>query len=112
MKMVEQQSIFLLDVCALIRFASELGFVVTGGELYRTVEQQKIYVRNGRSKTFNSYHLKRLAIDLNFFEAGKLIYDKKKLQVLGDYWTSLDPKNQWGGNWESFKDVPHFERRV
>jgi hypothetical protein len=24
----------------------------------------------------------------------------------------LNSKNSWGGNWKSFKDIPHFERRV
>jgi hypothetical protein len=31
---------------------------------------------------------------------------------VGDHWESLDPKNSRGGNWKSFKDLPHFERRV
>ena len=28
------------------------------------------------------------------------------------FWESLNQKNSWGGNWASFKDVPHFERRT
>ena len=39
-------------------------------------------------------------------------YDVKALRPFGDYWESLNPKNSWGGSWASFKDVPHFERRV
>ena len=58
----------------------------------------------------NSIHLKRCAIDLNFFKDGKLTYDIPTLKPVGDYWESLHPKNQWGGNWKSFKDVPHFQR--
>jgi peptidoglycan L-alanyl-D-glutamate endopeptidase CwlK len=58
----------------------------------------------------NSLHLKRCAIDLNFFKDGKLIYDIKQLQIVGNYWESLHEKNEWGGNWKSFKDVPHFQR--
>lgn len=112
MSMVQEQAAFLLDAGRLIAKATEWGWTVTGGELYRTAEQQQIYVRTGRSKTMNSNHLKRLAIDLNFFRDGKLIYDRVQLQALGAYWESLDPKNSWGGNWATFKDVPHFERRV
>jgi peptidoglycan L-alanyl-D-glutamate endopeptidase CwlK len=112
MKLVQEQQLFLLDACRLIAFATKQGFVITGGELYRTTEQQEIYVKTGRSKTMNSNHLKRCAIDLNFFKEGKLVYDKKVLQPIGDYWESLNKKNSWGGNWNSFKDVPHFERRV
>ena len=110
MSLVKEQAAFLLDVAKLINFATEQGFVVTGGELSRTAEQQQIYMKTGRSKTMNSLHLKRCAIDLNFFKDGKLTYDIKQLQVIGNYWESLNEKNEWGGNWKSFKDVPHFQR--
>ncbi len=112
MSLVAEQAAFLQDVCFLIRKATELGFVVTGGELYRTAEQQEIYLKTGRSKTMKSNHLRRCAIDLNFFRDGKLTYDVNALQPIGAYWESLSPKNSWGGNWNSFKDVPHFERRA
>ncbi|SAL06494.1 lysozyme [Caballeronia calidae] len=116
MTLVEQQSTFLLHVAELIRKASELGLKASGGELYRTPEQQILHVKNGRSKTMSSQHLKRLAIDLNFFKPvanGKfeLTYDIDELRPLGQYWESLDPANRWGGSWSSFKDTPHFERR-
>ena len=110
MSLVKEQAAFLLDVVKLINFATEQGFVVTGGELFRTAEQQQIYMKTGRSKTMNSLHLKRCAIDLNFFKDGKLCYDIPALTPVGEYWQSLSPKNQWGGFWKSFKDVPHFER--
>lgn len=112
MSLVAEQAQFLMDVCKLVVFATKQGFVVTGGELFRTPEQQEIYLKTGRSKTMNSYHLKRCAVDLNFFKEGKLIYDIKALAPVGAYWESLSKKNSWGGNWNSFKDVPHFERRV
>lgn len=112
MSAVREQAAFMLDVCKLIEFATAQGFTVTGGELFRTAEQQAIYVKTGRSKTMNSIHLKRCAIDLNFFKDGKLTYDVATLKPIGDFWESLDPKNNWGGNWKSFKDVPHFERKV
>lgn len=112
MSLVQEQQLFLLDAVRLIAYATKLGFCVTGGELYRTTEQQEIYVKTGRSKTMDSKHLKRCAIDLNFFKYGKLVYDKTLLQPVGDYWESLNKKNSWGGNWNNFKDVPHFERRV
>jgi hypothetical protein len=108
---VREQAMFMQDVCKLIAYATSQGFFVTGGELFRPLEMQEIYIKTGRSKTMNSMHLKRAAIDLNFFRDGKLIYDREVLRPIGTFWESLDPKNQWGGNWKSFKDVPHFERR-
>ena len=112
MSVVAEQAAFLLDVAKLINKATELGFTVTGGELFRTAEQQQIYVKTGRSKTMNSNHLKRCAIDLNFFKDGKLCYDIALLTPVGQFWESLNPKNSAGMFWKSFKDVPHFERRV
>lgn len=112
MSLVNEQAQFLLDVCKLIKFCSETGFIVTGGELYRTVEQQEIYVKTGRSKTMNSNHLKRCAIDLNFFKNGKLTWNKTEIAPVGKFWESLNEKNRWGGNFKTLVDVPHFERNV
>ena len=36
MSLVREQAVFLLHVSELIRKASELGFLASGGELYRT----------------------------------------------------------------------------
>ena len=69
-------------------------------------------VDTGKSKTLNSNHIKRLAVDFNFFINGKLVYDKHKLAELGKFWESLNTKNIWGGNFKSFTDTPHFERNV
>jgi predicted chitinase len=116
MSLVREQHTFLLHVAELIRKAAELGFVASGGELYRTADQQAIYIKAGRSKTLDSQHLKRLAIDLNFFRAAPdgrlaLTYDVEALRPLGEFWEGLDPANRWGGHWNNFKDTPHFERR-
>ena len=110
MSNVSEQAAFLLDVAKLINKATELGFVVTAGELARTADQQAIYVKTGRSQTMNSLHLQRRAIDLNFFVDGKLCYDKKVLAPLGAFWESLDPLNSWGGNGVKLVDTPHFSR--
>lgn len=109
MSLSDRQWIFLQDVSKLIQKAQELNIKMTGGELYRTMYQQKKYIKDGKSKTLKSKHLSRLAIDFNFFIDGKLTYDKDAVQELGDYWESLRPTNQWGGNWKSFQDVPHFQ---
>lgn len=114
--LVREQSVFMQQVGDLLRKADAAGFSVAGGELYRTPEQQALYIQNGRSATMSSQHLKRLAIDLNFFrEAGdgsaQLVSDTETLRPLGQYWEGLDPANVWGGNWGNFKDLAHFERR-
>lgn len=116
MSLVKEQDIFLQHVSQLINKAGELGLTISAGELFRSPEQQEIYINTGRSRTLNSQHLKRLAIDLNFFVCDstnklKLTYEHEAIRQLGAFWESLDKANRWGGNWNSFKDTPHFERR-
>ena len=101
---------FLLDVSKLITKIQELGFTATGGELFRTTEQQQIYMDTGRSKTMKSMHLLRLAIDLNIFKNDQMVGDVNVLKPIGDYWQSLNPKNKWGGYFLNFIDSPHFQR--
>ena len=110
MNLSDEQSKFLLDACKLIQYATEQGWTVTAGEMYRTPEQQKVYVKTGRSQTMNSLHLTRRAVDFNFFRDGKLCYDKNVLAGLGAYWESLHPLNSWGGNGKKLVDTPHFSR--
>ena len=111
MSLVQTQAEFLLHMGELVRRATEMGFVVTAGELYRTPEQQEIYVKTGRSQTMNSLHLQRLAVDLNFFKDNKLV-GKAELVPLGAFWESLHPMNSWGGNGKKLVDTPHFSRGV
>ena len=107
MSKVTEQWQFLQDVTKLIEYIRDSDLLATGGELYRTVEQQAIYVKQRLSKTMNSKHLERLAIDLNFVKDGKIIVCPSHV---GKYWESLNVKNEWGGSWKSFKDSGHFQR--
>ena len=108
MTLGQHQQAFARDLVSLLAFAFGLGYEVRIGELQRPVEMQELYVKTGRSKTMNSMHLKKCAIDAHFFRDGVLCYPKE----IGDYWESLNPLNQWGGNWKSFKDDPQMERSV
>lgn len=112
MKLSEYQRIFTKNIGCLIECAYNNDIELTFGDAYRPVELQEIYFAKGLTKTMNSKHLKRLAVDFNFFINGKLTYDKHQLAVLGEYWESLHPKNRWGGNFKSFTDTPHFEMNI
>lgn len=119
MSLVAEQAKFLLDVCTLIQWCTAQGWTVTGGELLRPVEMQEIYVKSGRSKTMHSKHIKKLAIDLNFFKNNEYICTVEDLSTIGHKWEELDNKNRWGGNFDkdwstkdNFKDAPHFERSI
>lgn len=113
----KEQFIFLKNSLLLMDYAIKLGFILTYGEVSRTIEQQTIYFKSGKSKTMDSNHLRKMAIDLNFIKNGKLITDPEILLPIGKYWMSLHPKNRWGGDWnkngsvkdENWHDCPHFE---
>lgn len=115
MKLSDHQWEFLKDVAKLIVFANQHEYKLTGGELYRPFEMQKLYFENGKSKTMESNHLQRLAIDLNIFFNGRYLNqnsDFKQIEFLGDYWESLNKKNRWGGHFSNLVDTPHFERNI
>lgn len=126
MTLSQKQKIFTNNIALLIQKASSLGFSLTFGEVYRTVEQQKIYYDSGRSKTMDSRHLQRLAVDFNIFFGDSLLFlvpenyptDIETARPLGEYWESLNPDNVWGGDWnrngildETFRDPYHFEMK-
>jgi len=126
MSLSDEQWEFLQDVSELIRWAKANNFKLTGGELYRTQDQQKLYYygkrivvhKDGvlsciddkkRSKTLRSRHTERLAIDLNVFVNGRLAWEPEDLKSIGEFWKSLNPQNVWGGDWGW--DAGHFERK-
>jgi hypothetical protein len=115
MGLISEQSAFLEDACLLIGYARLNRFIVTGGELERTKEQQDIYVKEGKSKTNDSKHLVRCAIDLNFYKLVNseyvIVLDRDALTHIGKYWENLNPKNR-AGMFFNFVDTRHFERNV
>ena len=108
MTLGEHQEHFSRDVVKLMTKALELGYEIRMGECQRSEEQQRLYIKQGKSTTMNSMHIKKCAIGLHFTKNGELMYPSE----LGDYWESLDPINKWGGHWKSFVDKPHFQRTV
>ena len=125
MSLVAKQWQFMKDLKKLIDYIEKQGWIVTGGELWRHPHMQEYYVKTGRSKTMHSQHLKRLAIDLNFFRPAKegekptvviegapyvLTWRAEEIEPFGQFWESLSTSNRWGGHFKTFKDVPHFEK--
>lgn len=108
MTLGQHQEAFSRDFVALLQFAFQKGYEVRIGEAQRPTEMQQLYVKQGRSKTMNSMHLKKCAVDLFFTKNGQLVYPEE----LGRYWESLNSLNQAGMFWKSFKDGPHYQRTV
>lgn len=115
MSLVEEQAAFLKDIRKLLDFADEQAFVVTGGELERTIETQAGYVRMGLEKSMDSPHLRKCAMVLNFFrktadERYELIQTAEALERVGKFWEDLDPRNRWGGRQGKTIDALRFYR--
>lgn len=107
--LLQAQQGFTLNLAKLIFYAYENGFTITCGELYRPQFTQEYYYSKGLSRTKNSKHLQRLAVDLNIFKNGKLLMKGEDIKVLGDYWKSLSVLNRWGGDFKKLADYGHFE---
>lgn len=92
---------------------SPYDFMVVEG--LRTIETQKKYVAQGKSKTMNSYHLTGHAVDLAPLENGSIDWNNKKGQfdevarAMKKAAAELGIKIEWGGDWKSFVDKPHFQ---
>lgn len=101
------------DLVSVVKHAierSEVDFMVTEG--LRTKERQKELVAAGASKTMNSRHITGHAVDLAAYVNGIRwdwpLYEKiAKAMKQAAY--ELNIKIEWGGDWKSFKDGPHFQ---
>lgn len=95
---------------------SDLDPVVTCGP--RSVAEQKRLVAIGASKTMNSRHIPgkdglAKAIDVAFIFGPDLRWDwplyKNFADVMKKAAKELGLVIEWGGDWRSFKDGPHFQ---
>lgn len=93
------------------------GFIITCG--MRTLAEQKKLVAAGASKTMKSRHLPGKgnglshAVDFAVTLEGKIRWDwplysalAKKVKAAA---VSENVPIEWGGDWKSFKDGPHFQ---
>lgn len=85
MTLGEKQRKFTLMVSDLINWAYQNGFELTFGDAW---------AKSGHSK--NSFHYKRLAVDLNLFKDGQYLTNTEDHKPLGFYWKSLG--GTWGGD--------------
>jgi len=87
MTLRQKQSRFVRMVGLLILYAYELGYELTVGDAW---------AHDGHKD--NSFHYKRLAIDLNLFRDGKYLQTTGDHLELGRFWESLG--GTWGGRWD------------
>lgn len=92
--------------------AAGARFQVTEG--CRTAERQQTLFAAGKSKTLKSRHLTGHAVDLvAVHEDGTVTYDEPDMKALAKAMkaaaASIGIPIEWGGDWKSFQDTPHFQ---
>ena len=94
-----KQSEFAEAVGLLIHFAYQQGYEITLGDAFATT-----------GHIADSFHYKRLAIDLNLFIDGEYITDNRGYDKLGAFWKTLSPDASWGGDFtgKNKGDYNHF----
>lgn len=107
MTLSEKQRRFTKMTAALIEWAYANGYELTFGHAWRDSETQRRLVEMKLSKTMNSKHCERLAVDFNLWRGGKYITDSAAYKPLGDFWKSIG--GRWGGDFTGFQDGNHFE---
>lgn len=88
-----------------------LSFIVTEG--LRSKERQAMLVKAGKSQTMNSQHCKGRAVDLCVVIDGKADWTWKNYVTLAAAVKAaarqMSIPVQWGGDWTTLKDGPHFQ---
>lgn len=79
----------------------------------RSVERQLRLFEMGGTTTMNSRHLTGHAVDLGAYIDGEVRWDWPLYHQLGAAMklaaVEEGVKIEWGGDWQSFKDGPHFQ---
>ncbi|WP_434361038.1 M15 family metallopeptidase [Parasalinivibrio latis] len=90
---------------------SDVDFTVLEG--VRTLQRQKQLVVKGASRTFRSRHLTGHAVDLGAWVGDELRWDWPLYRLVADAMKTaadaLDIPIEWGGDWATFPDGPHFQ---
>ena len=91
--------------------ATDLDFTVLEG--VRTLERQKQMVETGASTTLNSRHLDGHAVDIAPFVGGEVRWDwplyYKLAGIVKAAAKEVGVPIEWGGDWKTFKDGPHWQ---
>lgn len=94
MKLSEKQRYFVRAIAELLTWAHTQGYEFTFGDAMATTGHTK-----------NSYHYKRLAIDLNLFIDGEYQTTTESHALIGKKWKELG--GTWGGDFKN-PDGNHY----
>ena len=103
---------------ALVQKASTAGITIKVISGLRTYEEQDALYAQGRTAPGNkvtnaqggySNHNFGIAFDVGVFEGGRYLGELPKYKAVGALGTDLGL--EWGGNWKTLVDEPHFQLR-
>lgn len=101
----------LVAIASRALLLSKVDFGVTEG--LRSAERQAQLVRSGASQTLRSRHLTGHAIDLVAYVGSEVRWDWPLYDQIAAAMKAaaadLAVPIEWGGDWTSFKDGPHFQ---
>jgi peptidoglycan L-alanyl-D-glutamate endopeptidase CwlK len=78
-------------------------------EIGRTKPGKIVTKAKGLQSPHNYY--RSLAFDVAFIKEGKADWDVKLYKEFNDILSVSNPLVEWGGNFQSFKDYPHWQRK-
>ena len=103
---------------ALVFKAATLGIAIKILSGLRTYEEQDALYAQGRSKPgaivtharggFSNHNF-GIAFDIGVFEGARYLGESPKYNAVGAL--GVDLGLEWGGNWKTIKDAPHFQLR-
>lgn len=103
---------------ALIESAAAIGIAIKVISGTRTYEEQNALYEQGRSKPGRivtnarggySNHNFGVAFDIGVFEGGRYLDESPAYKAVGAIGMKLGL--EWGGNWKTIQDEPHFQLR-
>ena len=101
----------LLKVLNAAILDTPIDFRITDGK--RTIEEQRKFVKEGKSKTLKSRHLSGKAVDIVGLPGGRVSWRIPVYQTVAKHILAkakkLNISLTWGGSWKSFPDYVHFE---
>mgnify|MGYP000040422112 FL=1 len=99
------------DLIAVVKLAiskSKVDFTVLEG-IRSPVRQRQLY-KAGKSTTLNSRHITGHAVDLAPWPISWPLEDFYPIaEAMKDAAEELEVSLEWGGDWKSFTDGPHFQ---
>lgn len=102
------------DLVKIVRRALQLSpvdFGITEG--LRTVERQRQMVATGKSQTMNSRHITGHAVDVFAYPTSAGSWEWKYYEQIATVFKQaakeLNIPVEWGGDWKTLKDGPHFQ---